>query len=288
MAICPFCPYNRDRFGDGIHAMKIEILYQNQDIMILNKPTGVSVTKDRTGSPQLLDLLSVQIGADGIKGLRLVHRLDKDTSGLLLLAKNKQAQTALCTMFENRLIRKTYLAVVRGATTRTAGTVDLPLTGDPKQPNRMSIAAKKGRRAVTEWQLLADFGTAKLLAVHPVTGRTHQIRVHLSAVGLPLVIDPLYASSRPLYLSEFKADYRLGKNQDERPLIERLTLHAYQLVIPTNVIASAAKQSYCFIAPLDKKFAATLKMLTKHNPNGPNAWLNHDWFSTILTARQLI
>jgi len=269
----------------------IEIIYQNQDIIVIDKPTGVSVTKDRTGSPQLLDLLKSQIDAEGIKGLRLVHRIDKDTSGLLLLAKNKQAQAIYCRMFEDKLIHKTYLALARGPTTQTKGVIDLPLLPDPKEPNRMCVA-KKGKKAVTKWRLLADFGTVKLLAVYPVTGRTHQIRVHLSAVGLPLAIDPIYSSLRPLYLSDFKPDYRLGKGREEIPLIERLTLHAYQIVIPPQPALSEAEgagiQPYSFIAPLDKKFAATLKMLTKHNPKGPAAWINPDSFNVILAAQQVV
>ncbi len=260
--------------------MKIEILHQDENIIVLNKPSGVCVTKDRTGSPQLLDLLNRQMDADSVNQLRLVHRLDKETSGLLLLARNKQAQTTYCQMFEDRQIQKTYLAMVRGPVTQPAGIIDLPLIPDPKQPNRMRIAKKKGKVAVTEWKLLADFGTVKLLAAYPHTGRTHQIRVHLSAVGLPLAIDPLYSTSRPLYLSEFKPDYRLGKGKEEKPLIERLTLHAYQLVIP-------AQPARTFVAPLDKKFAATVKMLTRHNPNGNNAWPNIDYLNTILSARQL-
>jgi RluA family pseudouridine synthase len=297
----------------------VKIIYQDGDIIVIDKASGVSVTKDRTGSPQLLDLLRHQIDRQTATQLRLVHRLDKDTSGIVLLAKNKKAQTALCRMFENKLVKKTYLALVRGAAAQTSGTIDLPLLPDPKEPNRM-CTAKKGKKAVTEWRLLADFGTVKLLTVYPLTGRTHQIRVHLSAVGLPLAIDPLYSSAKPLYLSEFKTDYRLGKGRDEIPLIERLTLHAYQIVIPAqNVLDAAAGakitfspvtpaqpaqsglvltniegvegaeiQTCCFIAPLDKKFAATLKMLTKHNAHGLAAWTDPDCFSAIIRAQQLV
>jgi RluA family pseudouridine synthase len=254
---------------------KVEIIYQDDNILVINKPAGVSVTKDRSGAAQLKDLLNAQ--------LRLVHRLDKDTSGVMLLAKNIQAQTKFTAYFEKRQVQKTYLAIVAGFVTAPQGTIDAPLTRDPKNPALMCIARKKGKEAVTNWRLLADFGRFALLAVEPLTGRTHQIRVHLPSIGLPLVIDPLYGSSRPILLSEFKSEYRLGKFQTEKPLIERLTLHAYQLAIP----AEPGVQPNCFVAPLDKKFAACLKMLTKYNPKGPNAFLNPDNFSNIINSKKL-
>jgi hypothetical protein len=131
--------------------------------------------------------------------------------------------------------------------------------------------------------LLADFGTVALLAVFPLTGRTHQIRVHLQSIGLPLTIDPLYGSDAPVFLSEFKPDYRLGKDQVEKPLIDRLTLHAYQIELPD----STADGHSCFVAPLDKKFTATLKMLTKYNPKGQDAFIQPELLPKILAADRL-
>jgi RluA family pseudouridine synthase len=266
---------------------KVEIIYQDDDIIVINKPAGVSVTKDRTGQAQLKDILVGRLPPAVCAQLRLVHRLDKDTSGVMLLAKNAAAQTKFTTYFEKREVKKTYLAIVAGFVPDRQGTIDAPLTRSPKNPALMCIAKKKGKAAVTNWQLLADFGSTALLAVHPLTGRTHQIRVHLPSVGLPLAIDPLYGSSRPIFLSEFKSEYRLGRNQTEKPLIERLTLHAYQLEFPGKPVLSGVEGPYCFVASLDKKFAACLKMLTKYNPKGPNAFLDPDDFSNILNGKKL-
>jgi RluA family pseudouridine synthase len=286
---------------------KVEIIYQDDDIIVVNKPAGVSVTKDRSGDDQLTDILADQLEPAVCSQLRLVHRLEKDTSGVMVLAKNVEAQTKFTTYFEKREVKKTYLAIVTGFVPGRQGTINAPLTRDPKNPALMCIAKKKGKAAVTDWQLLADFGSVALLAVNPLTGRTHQIRVHLPSIALPLAIDPLYGSSRPLFLSDFKSGYRLAKGQTEKPLIERLTLHAYQLVIPAEPVLSGPvpstvegvegteirpdpwlrPEASCFVAGLDKKFAACLKMLTKYNPKGPNAFLNPDNFSKIINTQRL-
>lgn len=279
---------------------KIEIIYQDGDILVINKPSGVSVTADRSGEPELVDILAKQLGSRICSELRLVHRLDKHTSGVMILAKNIEAQSKFSAYFAKKSVKKTYLALVTGALPGREGTIDAPLAHSRKKPGLICVARKKGKEAVTEWELLADFGAVALLAVYPVTGRTHQIRVHLPSVGLPLLIDPLYGNPKPFFLSNFKADYRLGKGQTEKPLIERLTLHAYQLSfraepqkpIPSfraepkaqsrNPIDNSLNRPDCFIARLDKKFAATIKMLTKHNPKGLDVFANPDDCSKIL------
>jgi RluA family pseudouridine synthase len=268
----------------------VEIIYQDDDIIVINKPSGFSVTADRSGKAELRDLLGEQLGQRIAGELRLVHRLDKDTSGVMILAKNAPTQSTLSGYFGRRQVKKTYLALVTGAVPAQEGTIDAPLAQDRKNQQLMRIARKKGKEAITHWRLLADFGTIALLAVTPETGRTHQIRVHLPSIGLALAIDPLYGSSKPLFLSESKSDYHLGKDQIEKPLIDRLTLHAYQLSLPAepgNLTGNSSHGLDCFVAPLDKKFAATLKMLTKYNPKGRNAFVNPDDFNTITSSQRL-
>ena len=119
------------------------------------------------------------------------------------------------------------------------------------------------------------------MLVYPITIRTHQIRVHLAIAHMPLAYDDLYARTHPIFLSDFKPDYRLPKGQKEKPLINRLTLHAYQLEIttPNNDTPKT------FTAKLDKPFKATIKMLTKHNPQGPEAFIIPENFDNIINAK---
>jgi 23S rRNA pseudouridine1911/1915/1917 synthase len=256
----------------------IEIIHKAPGLLIINKPAGISVTKDRSGADDLLMLLRQQLPDED--DLRLVHRLDKFTSGVMLIATSPESQSKLSSMFEKQLIKKTYLAIVTGFIANQTGTINAPLAHNRKNPQLMRVDRKRGKPAVTHYRLLADFGLAALLAVEPLTGRTHQIRIHLADKAMPLAVDPLYGSNRPIMLSDFKPGFIFKKGWTETPLIDRLTLHAYRIEIPS---AEPAASEY--IAPLDKKFAAAIKMLTKHNSKGPEAFLNKDHFSAILSAR---
>jgi 23S rRNA pseudouridine1911/1915/1917 synthase len=259
----------------------IEIIYQDDDVLIVNKPSGISVTHDRSGKDDLPSVLAAQLGGD--VELRLVHRLDKDTSGVLVIAKNLPAQSWLSSCFEKGVAHKTYLALVRGAAIEGSGVIDAQIDAAPYERNVMHVVSKGGKHAVTEWELLADFGAVSLLSVRPKTGRTHQIRVHLLSVGLPLAIDSTYSSSEGIMLSEVKVGYRLPRGQEEKPLMERLTLHAYQLSVPLK----EGQEPQLFVAGLDEKFKATIKMLAKHNKRSFEAFTREGVFEKIINGEAI-
>ncbi|MHC4951807.1 MAG: RluA family pseudouridine synthase, partial [Planctomycetota bacterium] len=225
------------------------MLFENDQILLINKPSGISVTADRSGKPDILQLLKKQLGPP--EPLRLVHRLDKETSGILLIAKNKNAQSRYSRLFEKRQIRKLYLAIVKGPLPYKNGSIKDPIARSQRNPQAMHIHPRLGKPAHTVWKQLADFGVLSLVSAQIITGRTHQIRIHFSHRGMPLAIDSVYGSTAPLMLSSFKYGYRPKPGRDEPAMIDRLTLHAYQLSIPVGPEESGSMET--FVAPLDIK-----------------------------------
>jgi 23S rRNA pseudouridine1911/1915/1917 synthase len=261
----------------------IDILYEDEQILLINKPSGISVTADRSGKPDILQLLTKQLSPP--EPLRLVHRLDKETSGVLLIAKHKEAQSRYSRLFEKRQINKLYLAIVNGPLAQPSGSIKDPIARSQRNPQVMHIHPRLGKPAHTIWKQLADFGTLSLVSARIITGRTHQIRIHFSHRGMRLAIDSIYGSPKPLMLSSFKYGYRPKHGQDEPPMIDRLTLHAYQLTVPVGPEDSETMET--FVAPLDKKFASVIKLLAKHTATLAPGFDNDETMQSILKAEPL-
>ena len=261
----------------------IDIVFENEQILLINKPTGVSVTADRSGAASILELLDEQIVPS--EALRLVHRLDKDTSGILLIAKNKIAQSRYSRLFAKRKVQKLYLAIVRGPLSYTHGSIKDPIARSQRNPQAMHVHPRLGKPAHTLWKQLANFGTLSLVSAQIITGRTHQIRIHFSHRGMPLAIDPIYGATEPLMLSSFKTGYRFKRDVPEPPMIDRLTLHAYQLTVPVG--PEEMPELKTFVAKPDKNFAAVIKLLSKHTAGFAPGFDDPETLQTILDADPL-
>ena len=241
--------------------MNIPILYEDSDILVLNKPAGISVHKDgynmeeftiadwvaakypalkEVGEPLLMKN-GTQIEKPGI-----VHRLDKDTSGILLVAKNEKTFQYLKLQFKDHLIQKTYLLIVYDnfSADKEQGTIDLPI-GRSKKDSRKRLAGRGAssvlREAVTHYKVIQNFPGYSYVEAHPKTGRTHQIRVHFKAIGHPLVCDSLYAAGKPCL-----------------PGLSRQALHAVEIACELP-----GKGRVSFVAPLPDDLKKALAGLEK-------------------------
>ncbi len=179
----------------------LDILYEDADLLVVNKPAGMTVHAGAGAARgTLVNALLHHFGDLSAVGgpLRpgIVHRLDKDTSGVLVVARNDPAHRRIAEQFQQRTVEKTYIALVHGRLKRDAGTIDLPVARDPARRTRMTTRRREGREARTDWKVCARLENFTLVAVRIHTGRTHQIRVHFSALGHPIVGDTLYGAPR--------------------------------------------------------------------------------------------
>lgn len=223
----------------------LDILFEDKNMIVLNKPAGIVVHPDKTGhsSGTLVNAILAHCkklsGIGGVRRPGIVHRLDKDTSGVLVIAKNDAAHQKLSKLFHDRQVKKTYLALVKGLPKTLKGRIEAPLSRHTMDRKRMSVS-KQGKNAITTFEVLEAHKGVSLLKVNIETGRTHQIRVHLASIGHPVVGDETYG------------DKRLNHQFKEKYGLTRQFLHAAKLEIDGKT----------FEATLPKELKTTLEKIT--------------------------
>lgn len=236
--------------------VEFEVVHEDSSLIVVNKPPGVVIHPapgHYTGT-LVHGLLQHCRDLSGIGGeLRpgIVHRLDKDTSGLVVVAKNDEAHAFLSAQFKAKKVIKQYAAVVHGIFKEERGTIDLPIARHPVRRKEMCVVASGGRRAVTHWHKKeALSGEFCLVLVTPMTGRTHQIRVHLAHAGYPIIGDPVYGYRKTWWKKHFPA------GQDE---VKRQMLHAEKLTFVHPVSGESCE----FTAPLPEDMKRVVDLLRK-------------------------
>jgi 23S rRNA pseudouridine955/2504/2580 synthase/23S rRNA pseudouridine1911/1915/1917 synthase len=231
------------------------IIEENEDFVAINKPAGMLTIPDREGKDaSLKQLLKQRYGA-----IFTVHRLDRETSGLVVFAKNESAHKTLSQLFENRETNKIYHGLVMGNPADDEGIINEPIEEHPVK-NGMMTVYKKGKESITEYEVLEKFRLYSWMQFRILTGRTHQIRVHMKHLGHPIVCDGLYGDGRPVLISSIKRKtYKLSKEEDaERPILSRLALHAARLSFPFG------GRNYELEAEMPKDLRALLQQLRKN------------------------
>ena len=246
---------------------EIPVLFEDEHLLALDKPSGLLTSPDRydPNRPNLMKLLHAGIrdGKPWAKDRRLyylmnAHRLDFETSGVLLLAKNKATLVQLADLFGSEKPTKRYAAITTGTVADDHFEVDAKLAPHPTRVGFIRVDPKRGKKSKTRFIVLERFSSYTLLQCEPLTGRTHQIRVHLRHAGMPLVGDALYGGKK-LFLSMLKRDYHVKKGEMERALIGRVALHAEQLELIHPINGKAVK----ITASWPKDFSVAVKYLRR-------------------------
>jgi 23S rRNA pseudouridine1911/1915/1917 synthase len=240
--------------------ISLNILYEDSSIIVIDKSPGM-VVHPAYGNPSgtlvnaLLHHCKDLSGINGILRPGIVHRLDKDTSGVMVVAKDDESYHHLTQQFRNRSIEKVYWAVVYGKFGQDEGLIDSAIGRHPSERKRMSTRTKRGRMAITRWKKIEEFDGYTLLEIFPQTGRTHQIRVHLSSIGHPVLGDPLYGrKGRPGTIHD-----PFLKEGVKR--MNRQALHAYKL----GFIHPKTGKKLQFVSPMPKDIKEVLEWLRKSN-----------------------
>jgi len=200
---------------------QIETIYEDENLVVLTKPSGLLSIADRYKT--LLNLKDILLKK--YEFIYTVHRLDKETSGIMVFAKNEKTHKFLSDQFASKKVESIYWAFVQNKPNIESGIIDMPILNDIRKSGRMHIN-QDGKEALTKYKTLHNYGNICLMAFLPVTNRTHQIRIHSKYIGCPLLVDTVYSKKNNFYLSEVKRHYKKTQFEDEKPFIKRLTLHA--------------------------------------------------------------
>jgi 23S rRNA pseudouridine1911/1915/1917 synthase len=234
----------------------LDIIFENEDFVAVNKPAGLlSIPASDGKEVSLKDLLKTKYDS-----IYTVHRLDYETSGVIIFAKNEASHKFLSQEFESRNVIKKYLGIVRGILLQKKGSINVAVAKHSSKKNIM-VLDKKGKPSLTDYEVVEEFGSYSLTQFQIHTGRTHQIRVHMQYLGHPVVCDNLYGNGEPVFISSFKKKFKLSKSEEqEKPILSRLALHSFSINIKdTNGDAHTIE------APLPKDMKALLQQLRKWN-----------------------
>ncbi|MDR0495238.1 MAG: RNA pseudouridine synthase [Treponema sp.] len=245
------------------------VVYEDAHIIAVNKVSGVSVGGDRwDDSKERLDRLVSEMVQPASK-IFTVHRIDRETSGLVVFAKDEASHRRLSLAFEGRNVIKRYIAIVQGRPLWQETACDLPLVPNGNKQHLTIVDKYRGKKSLTRFTFLGSAGNYSVLEVFPETGRTHQIRVHAAALGFPIVCDSLYGRDKPVLLSAIKKNWR-GDRFEEKPLLARLALHAAELLLPAEtapdnfVYDSGTNQNRITIqASIPRDMIALIKQMEK-------------------------
>jgi RluA family pseudouridine synthase len=236
---------------------KIEIVFEDDYIVAVNKPAGLLSIPDRfdRSAPCIQKYLERKYGE-----IFTLHRLDKGTSGVLLFAKDAESHKHLNTQFEQHTLSKVYHAVVKGVFPQDQMLIDIPILANPSKKG-LSMPSARGKESVTLVNVLERYRNATLLECDLRTGRSHQLRVHVSAVGHPLLVDKDYGDATEFYLSSIKRKFNLKKGSEEQPIITRQTMHALSVEFTHPKTEERIKLN----AEYPKDFDVLVKLLAKYS-----------------------